>query len=95
MLVSAGARFFVGDGDGRELLDRAEALRPAVGGKRGVELVRDAGALVQTARQHGDDLDEILGQVERLRHDLHVKVVHERLGGIQRLYEALELSVLV
>lgn len=77
------------------LLHRVEALGPAVGGEGGVELVGEARALVDAAREHAHDLHELVGQVVGLGEHLRVEVVHELGAGEQRVDEALQLAELV
>ncbi len=83
-------------GDGASCAtDRAEALGPAVGGQRRVELVCETGALVDAAGQAGDNLEQVVVEVVRLGHDLGVEVVHKLDGGIERVDEALQLAKFV
>lgn len=77
------------------LLHGAEALRPAVGGECGVELVGQASALVQAARKHGDDLDQVLGEVVHLRAHLYIEVVDVLVIEEEGVDKALQLAVLV
>ena len=80
---------------GVALLHGAEALGPTVGDEGGVELVCETGALIDAARQHADDLKQVIREIKCLRHDLNVEVVNEVLAHEQRINEALELAVLV
>ena len=77
------------------LLHRPEALRPAVGGERGVELIYESRTLVDAARQHPDDLEEVVGQVIGLGEYLDVEIVNEFGAREERVDKALELAELV
>ena len=83
------------EASGATSLHGAEALGPTVGDESGVKLVYETGALIDAARQHANDLKQVIREVKCLRHDLSIEVVHEALAHEQCINEALELAVLV
>lgn len=59
-----------------------------------VQLIAQTLTRVSTRRQQGDDLVEVVGQVERLGRDDHVKSPHELPAvGEHRIDDALQLAV--